>query len=181
VNITVDPAVPIAGVQFDLSFNTSLIRANSVTEGDLLKQGGANTYFSPGTIDNTAGKITGVAGAIITPGTTVSSPGTFAVISFTAKTTEGTSPLDLSNVIVGDVNGNPVPITVNNGSVTVTTCIGDVNGDGHVNVLDMIRVGQCWNQHPSPGDPCYPADVNKDGIVNVLDMIVIGQHWGPCT
>jgi len=119
VNITVDPAVPIAGVQFDLRFNASLIRANSVTEGDLLKQGGANTYFSPGTIDNTAGKIKGVAGAIITPGATVSSPGTFAVISFTAKTTEGTSPLDLSNVIVGDINGNPVPITVNNGSVTV--------------------------------------------------------------
>ena len=119
VNITVDPAVPIAGVQFDLSFNASLISANAVTEGNLLKQGGANTYFSPGTIDNTTGRITGVAGAIITPGQTVSSPGVFVTIQMTAKSVGGSSTLDLSNVIVGDINGNPVPITVNNGSVTV--------------------------------------------------------------
>ena len=50
INITVNPAVPIAGAQFDLSFDPSLVRANSVTEGNLLKQGGASTYFSPGTI-----------------------------------------------------------------------------------------------------------------------------------
>ena len=119
VNVTIDPKVAIAGTQFDLSFNPSLVSANSVTEGNLLKQGGANTYFSPRTIDNTAGTITGVAGAITTPGQTMSSPGVFATIQMTAKSADGTSPLDLSNVIVGDINGNPVSITVNDGSVTV--------------------------------------------------------------
>ena len=119
IDITIDPDVAIAGAQFDLSFDPSLVRANSVTEGNLLKQGGASTYFSRGTIDNAAGKITGVAGVIITPGQTVSSPGVFATIQMTAKSVEGTSPLDLLNVIVGDINGNPVPIAVNNGSVTV--------------------------------------------------------------
>ena len=122
VNVTVDPKVAIAGAQFDLSFNPSLVSANSVTEGNLLKQNGASTYFSSGTIDNTAGTIIGVAGAITTPGQTVSSPGVFATIQMTAKSVDGTSPLDLSNVIVGDINGNPVSITVNVGSVTV----GDV-------------------------------------------------------
>ena len=119
VNISVDPTVPIAGAQFDLSFNPSLATVNSVTEGNLLKQGGANTYFSPGTIDNTAGTITGVAGAITTPGQMVSSSGVFARIQMTAKSLNGTSALDLSNVIVGDINGTPVIITVNDGSVTV--------------------------------------------------------------
>jgi len=176
VNVTVDPAVPIAGVQFDLSFNSSLLTANSVTEGNLLSQNGADTYFSPGTIDNNAGTITGVAGAIITPGQTVSSPGVFATIHMTAKSVEGTSPLNLSNVIVGDINGNPVPVTVNNGSVTVTPYPDwDVNCDGHVNVLDMIRVGQHWGETGTPH--WIREDVNRDGSVNVLDMIVIGQHW----
>ena len=119
INITIDPGVAIAGAQFDLSFNPSLVSANSVTEGYLLKQNGASTYFSPGTIDNTAGTITGVAGAITTPGQTVSSPGVFATIQMTAKSVEGTLPLDISNVIVGDINGNPVSITVNDGSVTI--------------------------------------------------------------
>ena len=95
INISIDPDTSIAGAQLDLSFNASLLSAESVTEGDLLNQNGASTYFSPGTIDNTAGTITGVAGAIITPGETVSTPGTFATIQMTAKSTSGTSPLNL--------------------------------------------------------------------------------------
>jgi|GEM_PF-2019750 len=176
VNVTVDPKVPIAGVQFDLSFNSSLVTANSVTEGNLLSQDGTDTYFSPGTIDNTAGAITGVAGAITTPGQTVSSPGVFATIHMTAQSVEGTSLLDLSNVIVGDINGNPVSVIVSDGSVTVTPYPDwDVNCDGHVNVLDMIRVGQHWGETGTPH--WVREDVNRDGSVNVLDMILIGQHW----
>ena len=176
VNITVDPAVPIAGVQFDLSFNSSLVTANSVTEGNLLSQGSADTYFNPGTIDNTAGTITGVAGAITTPGKTVSSPGVFATIHMTAKSVEGSSTLNLSSVIVGDINGDPVSVIVSNGSVTVTTYPDwDVDRDGYVNVLDMIRVGQHWGETGTPH--WIREDVNRDGSVNVLDMILIGQHW----
>jgi len=164
----------IAGMQFNLSFNASLVTANGVTEGDLFSQGGASTYFQAGTIDNVAGTITNVAGAIITAGASVSQSGTFAIINFTAKDAQGTSPLDLSNVIVGDINGDPVPITVSDGNVTIGKT-GDVDGDGNVNVLDMIRVGQHWGQTSSPG--WIAEDVKKDGVINVLDMIIIGQHW----
>jgi hypothetical protein len=121
VDITISPDTPIVGAQFDLSFDTSLASANGVTEGNLLKQDGASTFFQPGTVDNAAGTITGVAGAIIGKGAPVSSPDVFATISFIAKTTAGTSPLDLSNVIVGDINGDPVSITVNSGSFTATS------------------------------------------------------------
>ena len=169
VNITVEPEVPIAGVQFDLSFDPFLLRANNVTEGNLLKQGGANTYFYSGAIDNAAGTITHVASAITTPGETVSTPGVFATIQMTAKSAAGTSTLDLSNVIVGDINGNPVAITVNDGSVTISTAPWDVNGDGFVNILDMILVGQHFGETGSPG--WIPEDVNRDGVINVRDML----------
>jgi len=119
VDAVVDPAVSIAGVQFDLSFDPSPLTASSVAEGNLLNQNGDPTFFLSGTIDNVAGTITGVAGAILGVGKTVSSPGTFATITFTAKTTMGTSPLDLSNVIVGDSAGDPVAIAVTGGSVTI--------------------------------------------------------------
>jgi parallel beta-helix repeat protein len=169
VNVTIEPEVPIAGVQFDLSFDPSLLRANNVTEGNLLKQGGANTYFYSGAIDNAAGTITHVASAITTPGETVSTPGVFATIQMTAKSAAGTSTLDLSNVIVGDINGNAVSTTVNNGSVTISTAPWDVNGDGFVNVLDMILVGQHFGETGTPG--WIPEDVNRDGVINVRDML----------
>jgi len=161
VNVSIDPAVAIAGAQFDLSFNPSIVSVNSVTEGNLLNQNGANTYFSPGTIDNTAGTITGVAGAIITPGQTVSSPGVFAIIQMTAKSVEGSSTLNLSNVIVGDINGNPVPITVNNGSVTV----------GEVRYFDT----------GSPSNP-YPsiAGTHTGNIIPSQDITVHKIYTYPC-
>ena len=45
VNINVQPNNAIAGAQFNLSFNPSLVSVNSVTEGNLFKQSGASTYF----------------------------------------------------------------------------------------------------------------------------------------
>jgi len=61
----------------------------------------------------------------------------------------------------------------------------DVNGDGRVNILDMVLVGQKWLMGEGCGIPDWeppdgyvmPEDINKDGCVNVLDMIFVGQYW----
>jgi hypothetical protein len=119
VSIAVVPSKAIAGMQFDLSFDASLAAVSTLEGGDLLNQGGAATFFNSGIIDNQAGTVTGVFGAITTPGATVSAPGTFATISFTAKTKKGTCPLSLSNVVVGDIGGNAVTISVVDGTVSI--------------------------------------------------------------
>ena len=120
VNINVQPNNAIAGAQFNFSFNPALVSVNSITEGNLFNQGGANTYFMQGTINNTTGTVTGVAGVITTPGKTVSSAGTFAVIRMTAGTLQGTSTLYLSNVIVGEINGQSISVTVVNNQVMIS-------------------------------------------------------------
>ena len=63
-------------------------------------------------MDNQAGKITGVFGAITTPGVAVSTPGTFAIVIFTARQQSEDRPLSLSNVVVGDKSGNTVPVSL---------------------------------------------------------------------
>jgi hypothetical protein len=119
VNIAVEPGTAIAGMQFNLAFNPSVVTAGNVTQGNLLSQGGASTYFNPGTIGNVAGTISGVAGAITTPGQTVSTNGTFATITLTAGAQGGTSLLTLSGVVVGDINGQAVEISVVSGQVAI--------------------------------------------------------------
>ncbi len=119
LNITVQPNNAVAGVQFNLSFNPAFITANGVSEGNLLKQNTASTFFTPGTINNAAGTVTGVAGAITSPGQTVSTTGTFASITFTAGTTKGNSSCILSSVIVGDINGQALTVSLVNGQVSV--------------------------------------------------------------
>ncbi len=132
VNINVQPNNAIAGAQFNLSFNPALVSVNSITEGNLFNQGGASTYFMQGTINNTTGTVTGVAGVITTPGQTVSSAGTFAVITMTAGTSQGTSTLNLSNVIVGEINGQSISVTVVNNQVMINggTTHHDSNNHG---------------------------------------------------
>ncbi len=51
----------------------------------------------------------------------------------------------------------------------------DVNRDGAVDVLDMVSIGQHWNEVGQAG--WIPEDVNEDGTIDVLDNILIGQHW----
>ena len=58
-------------------------------------------------------------------------------------------------------------------------CPNDVNGDGTINVLDLIELLLCFGQPGTAG--CTPADVNSDGIVNVLDLIELLLDFGqPC-
>ena len=128
-DVYVVPDTAIRGAQFDLAFDPFLLTCTGVTEGDLFYQGPGTTFWQPPVIDNGAGTITSAACAIIGAAVPMSNPGTFATIAFTAKNVDGTSPLNLSNVIVGDMNGNPVSITVTSGSATAVSVSDKSNDD----------------------------------------------------
>jgi hypothetical protein len=50
---------------------------------------------------------------------------------------------------------------------------GDVNGDGSVDVEDLIEIITNWG--PCPG---CPADLTGDGVVNVEDLVEVITNWG---
>src|SRR3990170_5526489 len=119
MNITMNPlGTPIAGAQLNLEFNKSLFRVNSITEGNLFKQSGANTFFNAGIINNSAGTVINIFNAII-GNKNVSTQGTFITINATAIGITGTSGIDLSNVKISDPNGQPVGFSITNGSVRI--------------------------------------------------------------
>ncbi|MBE3136947.1 MAG: PKD domain-containing protein [Thermoplasmata archaeon] len=115
LNINCIPSQPIKAFELKISFNPSLLQANSVTKGTIFS--GHTTFFNNGTIDNSAGTIINVYNLIVGSGN-ISNPGTLVTISFTAKTFSGTSPIDLYDVGVTDELGY-VSITVSDASVTV--------------------------------------------------------------
>ena len=52
----------------------------------------------------------------------------------------------------------------------------DVNGDGQVNIQDLVWVAGAFGQQvPEEGDP---ADVNGDGIVNIQDLVAVAAAFG---
>jgi len=56
--------------------------------------------------------------------------------------------------------------------------IGDINGDGQVNIFDAIALSKSFGY--SEGDPNYnpDADLNSDKIINILDAIMFSKHFG---
>ena len=95
ISINCNPAQPIKSFEFKLSFDETIIEADSVSEGDIFN--GYSTYFNSGIINNSDGTIINVYGLILGPGN-VSSPGSFATINFTAKSNSGISSLNLYDV-----------------------------------------------------------------------------------
>ena len=53
---------------------------------------------------------------------------------------------------------------------------GDLNGDGSVDVADLMIVLAEWGPCPPPPATC-PADLNGDGAVNVPDLLIILANW----
>lgn len=57
----------------------------------------------------------------------------------------------------------------------------DINGDGVVNVADLLAVITAWGACPTPPTAC-PADISPvpagDGQVNVADLLLVITSWG---
>ena len=114
--ISITGAVELTSWQFDLAFNPSIIRANSVTEGPFLSESGTKTtLFSSGVIDNVTGHITLVTDSFVDLPPGPSGSGVIADISFTALA-PGISPLTLANVFLNDLDSG---FSITNGQVTV--------------------------------------------------------------
>ena len=177
VHVNAEKVTDLAGWQFDLTFDPDVLEAVEVREGNFLKRSGGTTFFQRGTIENTAGKITGVSSALISKGG-ITGTGTLLSVVFSAKA-EGNSELTLRNFQLGSNTGAVIPAGVRDLTITVESGpTWDVNGDGQVSILDLILIAQDLGKAASPNSR---TDVNRDGTVSILDLILVAQHMGEST
>ena len=78
--------------------------------------------------------------------------------------------LGAGSVIEAGVDG----VSISESYCDEVSCVGDVSGDGTVDVTDILAVVGAW------GNTSGPEDVNQDGIVNVSDVLVVVGAWGAC-
>ena len=177
LNIRAEDFTDLAGWQFDIAFDPTVLEAIDVSEGNFLKTGGT-TFFQSGSIDNAAGKITGLSAArLSTQG--VGGTGTLVQVTFKAKS-GGETEVALQNFQFGSVTGDNIPAGPHQIRITVEgrLATGDVNRDGVVSILDLILIAQQLGQRVPTGSP---VDLNGDGIVSILDLILTARSLGNTT
>jgi len=113
--------------------------------------------------------------------------GDLASCEFQILPDANTSPaaLTVQNPLLGDSNGEPLPVVVTDGAVFITDapnqptpsptvvvshCSADCNGDGQVLVNEVIR-GVNIALDNIPLSECPAADVNGDGAVTIGELI----------
>ena len=53
--------------------------------------------------------------------------------------------------------------------------LGDVNGNGEINILDLVQISYYILEVSTPNFECA-ADYNEDGEVNILDLVQIANY-----
>ena len=177
LDISARDVFDLAGWQFDIAFNPTILEAIDVSEGNFLKMG-STTFFQSGSIDNVTGKITGLSVARLSA-QGVTGTGVLLQVRFKAKSA-GETELALQNFQFGAITGEAISAGPHQIHIAVEGQLasGDVNRDGVVSILDLILVAQQLGKRV-PADS--PVDVNGDGVVSILDLIHIAQGIGSTT
>jgi len=77
---------------------------------------------------------------------------------------------DIFEGVSEDLNANGIP--------DECEAIGDLNGDGVVNVRDLLTLLGVWGACDDPCPPSCTGDTNGDCEVDYLDLLILLSNWG---
>jgi len=77
---------------------------------------------------------------------------------------------DIFEGVSEDLNANGIP--------DECEAIGDLNGDGVVNVRDLLTLLGAWGACDEPCPPACTGDTNFDCTVNWIDLLTLLANWG---
>ena len=155
----------VAGYQATVEFDASALRYIGSRNGDYLRPGAfaAPTVASRNKVRLAAASLLGESNG----------GGTLARLTFEVVTVK-MSTLRLSEVVLSDSAGRTSRPRVEGGQVVRSPRFAaDVNGDGAVNIKDLVHVASKLGQTGQ-----NDADVNGDSVVNIADLVLVAGVVG---
>ena len=113
--------------------------------------------------------IAGATGTTLNLSTVASGPG---VHTLTATVTDNTT-------LVRDDSARSIWMSESRTWSVDPSLLGDANGDGFINVTDLLLLLGAWGPCPVPCPPSCAADFNGNCQVNVTDLLGLLSNWGP--
>ena len=107
--------------------------------------------------------ITGTSGAILNASLTIG-----------ASVNTGSYEAMITNIVVTKQDGTQLKLKDSNFNIVVTNVIkGDANGDGEINVSDIVEIVNYIMGKPSANFVQAASDLNGDGEINVTDIVKV--------
>ena len=82
-------------------------------------------------------------------------------------------PVPPASFLVDYIDGPPA---TGPAVIEVVPATGDLNGNGAVNILDLLLLLAAWGPCETP----CPPDFDGDGNVGILDLLILLANWGSC-
>ena len=121
IDIVINDTLDLAGFEFDLGFDSTILNATSITSGNIF---GINTFSLQSIIN--ANSIDFSEATLAPNGIDIASPTLLSTISFEIIGA-GVDTLDLNNVILSDSLGvGIVPVVLNSGNLTSTVPVPSI-------------------------------------------------------
>ncbi len=161
-NLNIAGGEAVAGYQATVQFDETALRYVEGINGDYLRD---TAFFAPPTVDGNRVTLNATSLAGETKG-----DGTLAILTFDVVSAKA-STLTLSEVHLVNSAGEKTRPKVENAQITepaLDALDADVNGDGSVDVQDLVMVQARLGQ-TGPNS----ADVNGDGIVDIADLVLV--------
>ena len=175
-NVVITDVQDLAGFEFDVVYDPDVVEVMGVVLGDFLGSTGKD-LLSGSEAGNGRWSFWGAAMEPDEPplpdGSGILATTLFSPIGV------GDTAVTLENAKLARTEEITIPFTSTGGSIVVS-CFGDSNGDGGVDVLDILAMATRW--HCERGEECYDAlyDVDGDGEIRATDIMLVAASWGVC-
>ena len=168
LSLYITDGVAVAGYQATVRFDTDVLRYIGSENGDYLSEG---AFFVPPVVSGNTVRIAATTFSGESDGN-----GTLATLTFEVVAVKP-STLTVSEVILSNSeSGLSYPDVGDVKVVVPTRLVGDVNGDGIVNIQDLVKVATSFGQTGQSD-----ADVTGDGVVNIADLVKVAGIIGAGT
>ena len=167
-DLNVEDVTDLARLKLEVQHYATDFSIVSVTESDFLKQDSGTTFFIPGIISDDKAEEVEI---LRLAGGGVSGSGVLASITLKGHTIGYGGSIYFDAELL-TTSSETIPHSEQSSYYLEVVAFWDVNGDGEVNVTDLLIVAQ------KIGGYDETADLNGDGWVTVEDFVIVASHLG---